>query len=264
MFCTCGDYVQVHTQLDRIFFKRSDFDCIFFSHCPGSVTIVCNSYGYCAVCQVLFCIAVCSNVFVEFNQPIVSFSQFSFVCGVRVITQSYQSHREQVSSAVDCGDLTFQRGIQQIVVACDFDRACSGIIYYIDVVHQVRYAVAFGYPVSIIDVCGVRYVVQIDFFYIAASDQGFHVSVASHDQVIFFAAASCQFVDRISVVTHVGQVDCAAVFFFECCDQFVRNVLLPHIDVQFSTSFCVCIICRCFGAAACSNREYHCASQQQC
>ena len=262
MFCTCGDYIQVHTQLDRIFFERSDFDCVFFSHCPGSVAVVCNSYGYCAVCQVLFSIAVCSNVFVEFNQPFVSFSQFSFVCGVRVITQSYQSHREQVSSTVDCGDLAFQRGIQQIVVACDFDRACSRIINYIDVVHQVRYTVAFGYPVSIVDVCGVRHIVQIDFFNVTASDQGFHVSVTCHDQVVFVAAACCQFVDRISIVTHVGQVDCAVIVCFKVCDQFIGDVLLPHIDVQFSTCFCS-IICRCFGAATCCNREYHCASQQQ-
>ena len=40
-------------------------------------------------------------------------------------------------------------------------------------------------------------------------------------------------------ISTTAQVDFATIFFFERCDQFVRDVLLPHIDVQFCACFSI-------------------------
>ena len=72
----------------------------------------------------------------------------------------------------------------------------------------------------------------VQLLHVAAGDQGLHVGVAGHDQVVLVAAAGGEPGDGVGVVAHVGDVDGAVVGLLKVGDHLVGDVLLPHVDVQ--------------------------------
>ena len=211
MLCTLGHYIKVHAQLYRIFGKGSNHQRVVLAHLlhsPCRVAVIGEHDGNRAADHVLLGAAISQNVCVVFLQPFIGRRDLLLVGGVGIIAKCYQSDGEQVSCTVNGADLSGQLRLDQIVVAGDlFQRAGLGIVNNVDIVHQIRNTVIMNVlgPVGLVQVClGVRNLGNIQLLKISAVDQGFHVCVAGHDQIIFVTGAGRQFVDGIRIVRHIA------------------------------------------------------------
>ena len=240
MLGALGYYKQVKAQLYRVVGKGGDGQSVVLAqliHGPGGISVIGQHTGDGAVYDVFLGGAIGDHVFVELGQPLIGLFDLAFLGGVGIIAQRDQGHGEQVARTVNAADLASHLRPDQVVVAGDVDGAALGIVHDIDIVHEIGHTVVpvVAKPIGLVDIgVGVGNLLMVQLFQIAALDEGFHIGVAGHDQVIAVTSTGGQLGDGVGVVGHIAPVDGAVVRLLKVGDQGLGDVVAPHEDVQLT------------------------------